>query len=469
MDLSKIKKVHLIGIGGIGMSAIAKLMLKIGAEVSGSDSEDSETLQDLKNMGVTTYVKHDEKNIQENTELIIYSLAVSENNQERIKAKKLGIAGMSYPQFLWMLSKQIKTIAVSGTNGKSTTTAMLGLILQESGVDPTVIVRSKVKNFEDGNLRVGDFKNSPFIVEACEYKAAMLNLVPEIIVLTNIEADHLDYYKDIEHIKKTFEQYIKLGKKIIINADDKISLEIIKMAGVSEKNVLKYGVANLSADVLAKNLQIKDGLQIFDLIYQNRNIGKVELQIPGEFNIHNALAAISVAIMLKVSFKNIQESIKKFKGICRRFEIIERDEKKIVISDYAHHPTAIQGTIRAAKEFYPDHRIVAVFQPHSWNRTKKLFNKFANSFNEADVVILPEVYYVEGREDIADKISSKDLINVIDKNVSISGFSNKKTFYAENLKKCYEIIKSNLQSNDIVLLMGAGDICKIGLLLCEST
>lgn len=465
MNLSKIKKVHLIGIGGIGMSAIAKLMLKIGAEVSGSDTENSEILKDLKGMGITIHIGHDEKNIQQNVDLVVYSLAVLEDNPERAKAVKIGIQEISYPQFLGMLSRRMKTIAVSGTNGKSTTTAMIGLILQGSKIDPTVIVGSKVKNFEDGNLRIGRFGRGVFVVEACEYKAAMLNLTPEIIVLTNIETDHLDYYKNIEHIKKTFVEYVKLGKKIVINADDEISLEIIKSADVPKKNVLSYGVKDLSADIVTQNLQIKDNIQTFDLIYKNRNLGKIQLQIPGDFNVHNALAAISVAILLKVKFKNIQESIKKFKGICRRFEIIEKHKKTVVISDYAHHPTAIQGTIKAAKEFYPNHRIIAVFQPHSWNRTKNLFDRFANSFSEADLVILPEVYYVEGRENIADKISSRDLVSAIVKKAYGAGLSNKKIFYAENLKKCYEIIKNNLQNHDLVLLMGAGDICKMELLL----
>ncbi len=465
MELSKIKKVHLIGIGGIGMSAVAKLMLKIGAKVSGSDSANSEIIKEIRGRGATVYIGHDVKNITTDIDLVVFSLAATENNSERKRAKELGIAQISYPQFLGVLSQKMKTVAVSGTNGKSTTTAMAGLILQESGVDPTVIVGSKVKNFEDGNLRVGNFKNSPFVVEACEYKEAMLNLTPEIIVLTNIEADHLDYYKDLEHIKRTFTEYVKLGKKIIVNADDEISLEILKKAKILGENILSYGVENSSADVMARNLKIKNNLQVFDLTYQKENLGEIQLQIPGDFNIHNALAAISIAIMLKIHFKNIQESIKKFKGICRRFEVIERDEQKIVISDYAHHPTAIRGTIKAAKEFYPDHRIVAVFQPHSWNRTKNLFDKFANSFNEADLVILSEVFYVEGREDIDDKVSSKDLMFAVNKNTCFSGISCKKTFYAENLKRCYEIIKDNLQNNDVVLLMGAGDIFKMESLL----
>ncbi|TRZ78075.1 UDP-N-acetylmuramate--L-alanine ligase, partial [bacterium] len=465
MDLSKIKKVHLIGVGGIGMSAVAKFMLKMGVKVSGSDAGESEVIQEVREKGVVIFIGHDEKNIHEDVDLIIYSLAVPENNPERKRAKELGITEMSYPQFLGTLSRQMKTVAVSGTNGKSTTTAIAGIILQESGLDPTVIVGSKVKNFEDGNLRVGGSGQGIFIVEACEYKEAMLNLTPEIIVLTNIEADHLDYYKDLEHIKRTFAEYVKLGKKIIVNADDEISLEILEKAGILGNNVLSYGVEDLSADVVAKNLQIKDNLQVFDLVYKNENLGEIQLQIPGDFNIHNALAAISVAILLKVPFEDIQKSIKKFRGICRRFEIIEKHEKTVVISDYAHHPTSVQGTIRAAKEFYPHQRIVAVFQPHSWNRTKNLFDKFANSFNEADLVILSEVFYVKGREDIVDKVSSKDLMFAVNKNTCFSGLSCKKTFYAENLKRCYEIIKDNLQNNDVVLLMGAGDIFKMGLLL----
>ncbi len=462
MDLSKIKRVHFIGIGGIGMNAVAKLMLKIGTEVRGSDAENSKNLEELQKMGAVVYAKHCAENLRGNTDLVIYSLAIPKTNPERIKVANLGITEMSYPQFLGEISRRKKTIAVSGTNGKSTTTAIIGTILRESGMRPTVIVGSRVKNFEDGNLEIGDFEKGPFVVEACEYKAAMLNLSPEIIILTNIEADHLDFYDNLEHIKKTFEEYVSLGKKIVVNADDEASLGVLKSANIVQKNIINYGIKNLSVDIRAENLRIANNFQFFNLVRRNKNLGNIQLRVPGVFNIYNALAAISAGLLLGVPFENIQKSIRGFKGIYRRFEVVEDNGRILVISDYAHHPTAIQGTIRAAREFYPHRRIVVVFQPHSWNRTKNLFNEFARSFNEADLTIIPEVYYVNGRENDKDKISSQDLVEAICKNTARA---KEKIFYAENLDTCRDITKGHLRNNDLVLLMGAGDIYKIKPLL----
>lgn len=449
MDLDNIKKIHFIGIGGIGVSAIAKLMLQQKKIVSGSDKCNTEIVKKIKQRGAKIFIGHKAQNLAKDIELVVFSPAVPEDNPERQKAEKLKIPAITYPQFLQILSQQLWTIAVSGTNGKSTTTSLAGLILEKGNIDPTVIVGSFVKSFPDENLRIG--KSKYFIVEGCEYKENMLNLDPKVIILTNIEKDHLDYYRNLQHIKKTFSKYVKKLPKdgtLIYNTDDKNCIEVSKKI----KNKISYGIKN-KADVMAKNICVKNEKQFFDLWHKNKKLGVIELKIPGTFNIYNTLAAITAALLLKVSFSHIEESLASFPGIWRRYEYISDYKNTKIISDYAHHPTAIKNTIKATKDFFPSRRIVAVFQPHSWSRTRKLFKEFTDSFNDADIVILSEVYQPAGRENTKNKISSHKLVATIK--------SVKQVFYAKNPKNALQIALKNLQSNDILLIMGAGDIYKI--------
>lgn len=456
------KKIHFIGIGGIGVSALARLFLARGALVGGSDISESEIVSDLKRMGANIFLGHKEENLDNNTDLVVYSPAVPEDNPEFQKAKKLNIVLKSYPEALGMVMAGFKkTIAVSGTNGKTTTTALSGLILENAGRDPTVVIGSKLKNW-GGNLRVG---GDYFITEACEYKRAMLNLNPKIIVLTNIEEDHLDYYKDLEDIKSAFAEYVKKLPSdgiLIFNKNDKASCEVAEFSKVKKLSyTIKVGRATSdfgnASDLTAKNVLQENGKQSFNLVFQGKDLGMFEIFIPGLFNIYNALAASLLALSLKIDAEKIRETLKDFRGAWRRFELVGEKNGTLIISDYAHHPTAIRETIKGAKKFYPDKKILVVFQPHHQDRTKKLFNDFVESFDEADEVILSEIYEVAGREKDEEKISSLDLVKAIQKN----GFKN--ISFAENLQKTKEMIKSKLNDFDIVLIMGAGDIYKIGI------
>lgn len=453
--LSDIKKIHFIGIGGIGVSALAKMALGQHKIVSGSDIYSTQITKELEALGIPIFLGHKKDNISKDIDLIVYSIAVAENNAERLKANKLNINQLSYPQFLGELSKQKNTIAVSGTNGKSTTTAILGLILELAGLDPTVIVGSKVDAWH-GNFRKGN--SNIFLVEACEWQANMLNLYPNMIVLTNLEQDHLDYYKNLDHIIKTFQQYIdKLPKHgvLFLNIDDP-NLKKLK----PNSQVITYGIKN-KADVMAKNIKTSSGSMSFDLLIQNKDVQHIKLKIPGLFNIYNTLAAVAAAAHLGAGIKDIKTVIESFSGIWRRFEIIGAipipkypiPKYPIVVSDYAHHPTAVEGTIKAAKDFYPNKRIVVVFQPHHHNRTKKLFNDFVKSFNNADLIIIQEIYDVAGREEGNDQdISSKDLVREVKRQ------ANCPVFYTKDLKHSKELIKKKIQANDLILIMGAGDI-----------
>ena len=452
MDINNLKKIHFVGIGGIGVSAIAKLMIWQGKKVSGSDCQQSEITDELKKMGAKFFIGHQRENLADNIDLLICTLAVPEDNPEIIKAKKLGIPIFTYPQALGFLTKEKFGIAVCGTHGKSTASSMLALILKKAELDPTVVIGSKVADF-NGNAAAG--KSEYFVFEACEYKRAFLNYYPKIIILNNIELDHTDYYKNAKDYQSAFEEFVgHLPKNgtLIYNGDD-VRVSSIKY---QVSSVVKFGL-NKNSNVRSCGIKFEKGVTKFKVYYNNKNLGKFILKVPGIFNIYNALGAIATALLLEIKPEIIKKTLADFRGIWRRFELVGEINGAKIISDYAHHPTEVKATIEGAKNFYPEKRIVAVFQPHQRNRTKKLFNDFIKSFDQADMVILSEIFDVVGREEKKDSdVSSLDLVKEIKKH------SKEKTvLFAKDLKKTKKIILENARKNDIILVMGAGDIYKI--------
>lgn len=457
-QLNNAQQAHFIGIGGIGVSAVAKMMLHRGVSVTGSDAVKSEITEELEQRGIKIFYAHSAENLPENLDLLIYSAAVPEDNPERAEARKRGIKEMSYFDFLGELSRDYYTIAVSGTNGKSTTTAMIGLILEEAGLDPTVIVGSKVKTFPDGNLRLG--KSKYFVVEACEYQAHMLKIHPQMIVLTNIEEDHLDYYRDLNHIKETFKEYVRklpADGKLIYNSDDEASYCLSNVEYRISNPATSYGI-NTPADYLAKNILVDSGRQYFSMLRANPHeeiLGNFSLQVPGRFNVYNALAAATAAFSLGIDADAAKKALGQFTGIWRRFEKVGKHHGAIIVSDYGHHPTAIRETVRAAREFYPNRRIVLLFQPHQRNRTRKLWAEFRQSLQTPDVLILSEIYDVTGREAREDKkVSSKPLFDEIQE-------VHKNAYFAANLDEAETRVRKIARPNDLIIIMGAGDIDKV--------
>ncbi len=417
-------KIHFIGIGGIGVSALARYYLKKGHKISGSDLVASEITAALEKKGAKLLIgKHKAKNVSKDIEMIIYSPAVQSDNPEIQRGRKLKIENCklkikSYPEALGELTKQYFTIAVSGTHGKSTTAAMIGLLLVKAGFDPTVIVGTKVKEFGDSNYRAG--KSKYLVIEACEYDESFLNYHPDIIVITNIEAEHLDYFKTFNNVLRAFKEFVKKLPKDGILIDEK-----------------KY----------KKNE--KDAVKM-------RKI----LKVPGEHNISNALAALAVARALKIPDEVSYRALSKYKGSWRRFEEkeckIQNTKYKIhVISDYGHHPTQIKATLQAARDKWPDKKIWCVYQPHQYQRTFYLFKDFVKVFRRApvDKLIITDIYDVAGREEkkIKERINSRKLIGAI------------KKFWATYLPKreIIEYLKKNLQGGEVVIIMGAGDIYKL--------
>jgi UDP-N-acetylmuramate--alanine ligase len=428
MNLQKdIKKVHFIGIGGIGVSAIARMMLMEGKKVSGSDRDDSRIIRELKKLGAKIYKGHHAKNVQRparhKPDLVVYTTAIDSANPELKKAKKLKIPTLSYPEILGLISKDKYTIAISGAHGKTTTTAMIAEILIDAKFDPNVIIGSLLKK-QKSNFIAG--KSKYFICEACEYKRAFLNLNPKIIVITNIDNDHLDYYKNLKNIQKAFSQFVsKLGKNdfLVYNSQDKNSLPVAKKAKCKIVDYSKIG----------KDFKGK---------------------IPGEHNIKNAQAALAVAKILKIKRENALKSLENFSGTWRRFEYKGKTKNGVLIyDDYAHHPTEIKATLRAGREFFGKRKIWCVFQPHLYSRTKILLEDFARSFRDADEVIITDIYAAREKNDKS--IHAKSLGEKIKR-------YNKNVLYLKKFADIEKFLKKKAKDGDVIMTMGAGDIFKIG-------
>ncbi|MDP2864076.1 MAG: UDP-N-acetylmuramate--L-alanine ligase [bacterium] len=437
-------KVHFVGIGGIGVSALAQYYLTKGHQVSGSDLVSSEITDALKKKGVKILIgKHKAKNLLKDVDLVLYSLAVQPDNTELKKARKIGIKIQSYPEALGELTRKYFTIAVSGTHGKSTSAAMVALILIKAGLNPTVIVGTKLKEFGDSNYRVG--KSKYLVIEADEWQSSFLNYRPKIIVLTNIEKEHLDFYKNLNDILKTYKKYIGHLPKdgvLVANSDDFNTRKIIR-----------------------DRISSGDPISLYWLNQRGTKKLKKILKIPGEHNVYNALAALAVARILKIPDKVSFKALSEYKGSWRRFEVKKikltnnlKPKTCTLISDYAHHPTEIEATLKAAREKFPRKEIWCVFQPHQYQRTYYLFDDFVKVFKEApiDRLIITDIYDVAGREEkkIKEKVSSEKLIKTINKPLAI---------YIPTIKKATDYLKKNLQGGEVVIIMGAGDIYK----LCE--
>lgn len=455
MDVAGFKHVHCIGIGGIGISGVAKFLQAKGVSVSGSDAKHSMITEGCVALGIAVSIGHDAKNIPEETDLIVYTEAATEENAERIEAKRRGIQQMGHFDFLGELSKDYRTICITGTNGKSTTTAMTGKIFLDAGMDPTVFVGSMVPGWEFGNVRVG--KSDILIVEGDEYKQKMVKLWPEMTVITNIEEDHLDVYRDLNHIIETFQEIAtKTTSGVIVNGDDENS-ESITAAHRS-----RFGVDDAGANVFAEDRVVESGKQSFlvrrNIVGHDESLGRITLRVPGAFNMMNAMAAISVALQYALPFEKIQFSLAGFSGIWRRFERVGEYNGVEIISDYGHHPTAVMGTLAGAREFFPNNRIVLLFEPHQHNRTKELFVDFAQSFGQADVLILSEIYGVLGRTEDQDvTVSSKTLLDAAMRSVTPP----KEGFYAANLVDAEAMLRSMIKEDDVVIVMGAGDVDRV--------
>lgn len=442
------KKVHFIGIGGISMSGLAQILIKRGYNVSGSDMNESPLTKKLSQIGAEVYIGHDKNNLK-NVDLVVYNAAIPDTNPELSQAKALNIPLLTRAEFLGFIMKGHKyNVAISGTHGKTTTTSMISHITLKENLDPTILVGGEL-DIINGNVRTG--KSEYFITEACEYKASFLKFYPYIGIILNIDADHLDYYKDIDDIKHTFEKFIGLIPKdghLIANADD-INTEEVSSKALC--NVLTFGIN--SGTITAKNISFDvKGCASFEIYKSDKFLFSVKLNVPGKHNILNALASICCSLILNISTESIYSGLITFGGTHRRFEYKGEKNGVTVIDDYAHHPTEIKATLSAAKN-YPHKKIFCVFQPHTYSRTITLFDEFSTAFADADELVLADIY--AAREKDTGIVSSDKLGNAVRKN-------NVKCKNIHDFHKIVDYLNNTLKPGDLLLTVGAGNVFEVG-------
>jgi UDP-N-acetylmuramate--alanine ligase len=446
MVFHKIERIHFVGIGGIGMSGIAEVLLNLGFTVTGSDIRKSDTTERLEALGAKVSYGHREENLQE-VDVVVISSAVRTDNPEVVKAKELFVPVIQRAEMLAELMRMKYSIAVAGAHGKTTTTSLISTIFGHAGLDPTCVIGGKLKSL-GSNAKLG---GSKFLVaEADESDGTFLLLYPTIAVTTNIDLEHLDYYKDIQEIRAAFLTFLN---KVPFYGLDVICIDspyVQTLIPLLKRRYMTYGLSK-QADLRAENVTFGRNLTRFKVIYRGEELGDIELTLPGVHNVVNTLAACAVALELEIPFATIREALKGFEGIQRRLEVKWDGDVK-VIDDYGHHPTEIKATLSAIRQMSEGNIIVA-FQPHRYTRTKALMEEFVTSFNEADILIVTEIYAAS--EDRIEGVSGLILAD----RIRTSGHKN--VIFVPTKEEAAERILALAEKGDVVVTLGAGDIYKI--------
>ena len=457
IELTPQTHIHLVGIGGSGLSAIAKVLIERGYTVSGSDIQDNERLAELREAGVTIYIGHQPEQIAGATFLLISS-AVLASNPELIEARAKGIPILKRSDFLGTLMSNSIGIAVAGTHGKTTTTSMLASILLKGNLDPTIIVGG-VLPLIGSNARSG--KGDYFLIEADEYDYMFLGLTPEVAIINNLEHDHPDIFSSMNEYREAFRQFalrLPPDGRLIVNGDDKELMKLVDELS-ADFEIYTYG---LNKDCTLRAEQIRPnplGGCDFVALEEDELVGIIRLRVPGEHNVRNALAAVAVAIDLGVSFYDIRNALSEFGGVGRRFQEIGNVGDVTIIDDYAHHPTEIKVTLAAARQRYPQRTIWAVWQPHTYSRTKLLFDEFVNSFKDADKIVLLDIYASRETESLG--INSAQLLDALEKQYSYVRLT-------PTIEEAAEYILDRVRPGDVVLTLGAGDGNRVGHLVLSA-
>ena len=444
----KIRRIHFVGIGGIGMSGIAEVMLDMGYQVSGSDLRLSGVTQRLASLGAMVVEGHSKGNVGE-VDVVVISSAVKEDNPEVLAARERKIPIIRRAEMLAELMRMKYGIAISGTHGKTTTTSMIGLVLSRAGFDPTIIVGGIVKSI-GSNAQVG--QGEYLVAEADEFDRSFLKLTPTIAVVTTIEAEHLDCYKDLEEIKKAFAEFankVPFYGSVALCLDEKGVQAILPRI---EKRYITYGLSS-AADVQAREMAFKGLATEYEAYAKGERLGRVTLKVPGVHHVKNSLAAIVVGMELGIPFKDLAESLSGFSGVYRRFEIKGEKNGVTVVDDYGHHPTEIEATLRAAKEGF-GRRVVAVFQPHLFSRTRDFHREFGSAFYQADVLVVTDVY--PAREQPIPGVTGEMVAK------AAKEFGHRDVHYVEDKNAVAEFLEGIVKSGDMLITLGAGDVYKIG-------
>nr|WP_312578813.1 UDP-N-acetylmuramate--L-alanine ligase [Sedimentibacter sp.] len=436
--------IYFIGIGGISMSGLAELMLDEGRNVSGSDKNNSHIVKKLASMGVKINLNHDENNITNNIDLVVYTSAISNDNPELLRALQLNLNIMDRAQFLGYVMKNYEhSICVSGTHGKTTTTGMLSSILMETNLDPTIFLGGEMDSI-GGNIKRGS--NNLLLTEACEYKRNFLKFNPTMELILNIDEDHLDYYKDLNDIENAFLEYAnKLPENgyLIVNIENKHLFKNLNCT------VVTFG-KNSDADLYASNMKYFP-TPSYTLMHKGKKLIDITLQVFGEHNILNSIAASAACVMLGINLEDIKKGLSNFKGTHRRYEFKGFYKGASIIDDYSHHPTEIKAALMTAKT-YSKGKTITIFQPHTYTRTIALLDEFADALKLSDETILLDIY--AAREADTNKIHSKDLANKIKE-------LNGKGFYAKSFNDAVDLLDEIVSDGDTVITMGAGNVNEI--------
>jgi len=447
------KRIHFIGIGGIGMSGLARLAMKNDAIVAGTDQIPSEVTNELAQLGADIKQGHSSENLGEQTEAVVISAAIGEDNPELMLARQRGCEVYKYAEMLGLLMNRYEGIAISGTHGKSTTSGWLTCLLKQTGIDTNYIVGAKISQL-DSSSGVAD--SSYFVAEACEYDRSFLNLKPKITCLLNIEQDHLDYYKDENEIVETFGEFAlgtKPGGVIIANGQDANVAKIITDPRLHEIRCETFGLDN-SCNFYADNISLTDGLYAFDVYHNGKLLGPARISLPGKHNILNALAVVAMAVNVGAEPERVLQLLPEFTGIDRRLMLKGRFGGITVLDDYAHHPTEIRASLAAIRQRYHPKRIWCVFQPHQYSRTRFLLDDFAESFKLADVTIVPEIYFVRDSQSSRQEVNAQILVERMRGNRT-------QALFIESFGAICDYLKCNVGSGELVVTMGAGDIWKV--------
>lgn len=449
----KIQHIHLIGIGGAGMCGIAEVLLNLGYKVTGSDLQYTDTIKRIEGIGGRVFIGHNPSNI-EGAQVVVVSSAVHPDNPEVITAKERFIPVIKRAEMLAELMRLKFGIAIAGAHGKTTTTSMIATLLAHAGLDPTVVIGGKL-NSVGSNAKLG--KSEFLVAEADESDGSFLLLSPTITVVTTIDREHLDHYGDMDNLKAAFLGFINkipfYGLSVLCLDEEGIQSLIPSI----HKRYITYGIM-VQADLMAKEIKFKEWGSNFSVSFRGEDLGRFHVTMPGIHNVYNALAAIGVGLELNMKVDDIKNGLSEFSGVERRFHLRGERNGIMIIDDYGHHPTEIKATLKAAKAGW-DKRLVVVFQPHRYSRTKNLLAEFATSFYYADILILTEIY--PAGESPIEGVSGLKLFELI------KGYGHKKITYIPQKEEIAEKVMPILKSGDMVITLGAGDIWKVGLAILK--
>ncbi len=446
--LGRTRRIHFVGIGGIGMSGIAEVLLNLGFTVTGSDRQLSSITRHLEDLGAVIYEGHEGGQVL-GADVVVISSAVRKDNIEVKTAMDIKIPVIRRAEMLGELMRMKQGVAIAGTHGKTTTTSITGLMLQESGFDPTLIVGGKLRALNtNAKLGEGDY----LVVEADEFDRSFLQLMPIIAVITNIDTDHLDCYENLDEIKSafvTFANKVPFYGSVVLCLDEDSLREIIPRIS---RRILTYGLTP-QAEIRGINLTCRNEHTEFTVIYRDREQGRIKIQLPGVHNVKNSLAALAVGFELEVPFETIKKALEEFTGVHRRFEIKAELNGVLIVDDYAHHPTEIEASLKAARDGW-GRRIVAVFQPHLYSRTRDFHTDFGRAFFDADILVVTDIY--PAREDPIPGITGELVAE------SARSFGHRQVVYIPSKEEVPEYLKSIVREGDLVITMGAGDIWQVG-------